>query len=160
MTAKWIIVTSHGICHRSVHLTLRNRRRVFFVDKLALVRGNLPLVDAYLQAGLDALGDATRMAIFQKLAGGPIAVNELARTLPVSRPAVSQHLRVLKNAGLVTDSKAGTRRLYQLNPEGVARLRAHFDQMWTKAMSAFQATAEKGLLGGKHGKHLGRSRCT
>jgi DNA-binding transcriptional ArsR family regulator len=114
-------------------------------------------VDTYLQAGLDALGDATRMAIFQKLAGGPIAVNELARTLPVSRPAVSQHLRVLKDAGLVTDNKAGTRRLYQLNPEGVARLRAHFDQMWTKAMSAFQATAEKEPFGEKHGKHRGRS---
>jgi DNA-binding transcriptional ArsR family regulator len=117
-------------------------------------------VDAYLQAGLDALGDATRMAIFQKLAGGPVAVNELARTLPVSRPAVSQHLRVLKDAGLVTDSKAGTRRLYQLNPEGVARLRAHFDQMWTKAMSAFQATAEKQPMGEKHGKQRGRSRRT
>jgi DNA-binding transcriptional ArsR family regulator len=117
-------------------------------------------VDAYLQTGLDALSDATRMAIFQKLAGGPTAVNELARTLPVSRPAVSQHLRVLKNAGLVTDSKAGTRRLYQLNPEGVARLRAHFDQMWTKAMNAFQVTAEIKPLGEKHGKHRGRGRRT
>ena len=100
-------------------------------------------MDAYLQAGLDALGDATRMAIFQKLSGGPIAVNELARTLPVSRPAVSQHLKVLKDAGLVMDNKAGTRRIYQLNPEGVARLRTHFDQMWTSALSAFQSAAEK-----------------
>jgi DNA-binding MarR family transcriptional regulator len=83
------------------------------------------------------------MAIFQKLAAGPIAVNELARKLPVTRPAVSQHLKVLKDAGLVTDTREGTRRLYQLNPEGVARLRAHFDQMWTQAMSAFQAVAEK-----------------
>jgi DNA-binding transcriptional ArsR family regulator len=132
----------------------------FLLDKLVSVRANLPLVDTYLQAGLDALGDATRMAIFQKLAGGPTAVNELARTLPVSRPAVSQHLRVLKNVGLVTDSKVGTRRLYQLNPEGVARLRAHFDQMWTKAMSAFQETAEQQPLGEKHGKHRGRSRRT
>ena len=115
-------------------------------------------MDTYLQAGLDALGDATRMAIFQKLAGGPIAVNELAQMMPVSRPAVSQHLRVLKDAGLVTDSKAGTRRLYQLNPEGVARLRAHFDQMWTKAMSAFKTTAEKPPIGEKHGKPRGRSR--
>src|SRR5579872_2682101 len=95
-------------------------------------------MDTYLQAGLDALGDATRMAIFQKLSAGPLAVNELANKLPVSRPAVSQHLRVLKDAGLVVDSKAGTRRLYQLNPEGVARLRAHFDQMWTRALSNFQ----------------------
>jgi len=100
------------------------------------------------------------MAIFQKLAGGPIAVNELARTLPVTRPAVSQHLKVLKDAGLVMDSKAGTRRLYQLNPEGVARLRTHFDQMWTKAMSVFQTAAEKSPTGEKHGKHRGRSRRT
>jgi DNA-binding transcriptional ArsR family regulator len=131
-----------------------------FLDNFALVRANLPLVDAYLQAGLEALGDATRMAIFQKLAAGPTAVNELARTLPVSRPAVSQHLRVLKNAGLATDSKAGTRRLYQLNPEGVARLRAHLDQMWTQALSAFQATAEKKPLGEKYAKHRGRGRRT
>ena len=114
-------------------------------------------MDAYLQAGLDALGDATRMAIFQKLADGPVAVNELARTMPVSRPAVSQHLRVLKDAGLVFDSKEGTRRLYQLNPEGVARLRAHFDQMWTQAMGAFQKAAEKEPEKGKHGKHSGRN---
>src|SRR5215475_11114262 len=100
-------------------------------------------MDTYLQAGLDALGDATRMAIFQKLSSGPIAVNELARMLPVSRPAVSQHLKVLKDVGLVTDSRSGTRRLYQLDPAGVARLRAHFDQMWTRAMSAFQAAAEQ-----------------
>lgn len=100
-------------------------------------------MDTYLQAGLDALGDANRMAIFQKLSGGPIAVNELAGTLPISRPAVSQHLRVLKDAGLVMASKEGTRHLYQLNPEGIARLRAHFDQMWTNALSAFKAAAEK-----------------
>jgi DNA-binding transcriptional ArsR family regulator len=132
----------------------------FPVDKSALVRASLPLVDAYLQAGLEALGDATRMAIFQKLASGPIAVNELARMLPVSRPAVSQHLRVLKNAGLVTDRREGTRRLYQLNPEGVARLRAHFDQMWTRAMNAFQVVAGKESFGEKHGKHRRSSRGT
>ncbi len=139
---------------------LTNRGSVCPLDKPTSVRSNLPLVDTYLQAGLDALGDATRMAIFQKLVGGPIAVNELARTLPVTRPAVSQHLKVLKDAGLVMDSKAGTRRLYQLNPEGVARLRAHFDQMWTKAMSAFQTAADKSPTGEKHGKHYGRSRRT
>lgn len=112
-------------------------------------------MDTYLQAGLDALGDATRMAIFQKLSSGPLADHELARTLPVSRPAVSQHLKVLKDAGLVLDSRAGTRRLYQLNPEGVARLRAHFDQMWTRALSNFQTAAEKPHpphKGDKHGK--------
>jgi DNA-binding PadR family transcriptional regulator len=62
--------------------------------------------------------------------------------LPVSRPAVSQHLRVLKDAGLVTDAKAGTRRMYQLDPDGVARLRAHFDRVWEKALGAFQSSAE------------------
>ena len=115
-------------------------------------------MDAYLQAGLDALADATRMAIFQKLSGGPIAVNELARLLPVSRPAVSQHLKVLKDVGLVTDTKTGTRRLYQLDPEGVARLRAHFDQMWTRALSAFQETVEKPTGGGHNGKPGRRTR--
>jgi DNA-binding transcriptional ArsR family regulator len=117
-------------------------------------------VDAYLQAGLDALGDGTRMAIFQRLSHGPMAVHELADKLPVSRPAVSQHLRVLKDAGLVTDSKAGTRRLYQLDPEGVARLRAHFDQVWERALGAFQQAAvtpiaspiSSGKRGEKHGK--------
>jgi DNA-binding transcriptional ArsR family regulator len=136
---------------------------IFPVDIDHSVRANLPLVDTYLQAGLDALGDATRMAIFQKLSAGPIAVNELARTLPVSRPAVSQHLKVLKDAGLVLDTKAGTRRLYQLDPAGVARLRAHFDHMWTKALSAFQMAAEesptqKPSTGDKHGKDNRRSR--
>jgi DNA-binding transcriptional regulator GbsR (MarR family) len=71
-----------------------------------------------------------------------MAVNELAGMLPVSRPAVSQHLRVLKDAGLVTDAKAGTRRMYQLDPEGVARLRAHFDRVWEKALGSFQSSAE------------------
>lgn len=129
-------------------------------------------MDAYLQAGLDALGDGTRMAIFQRLANGPMAVNELAGMLPVSRPAVSQHLRVLKDAGLVTDSRAGTRRMYQLDPEGVARLRAHFDLVWEKALGTFQRAAvsptgspstkkeaaKRELRGEKHGKDSGRSR--
>jgi DNA-binding transcriptional ArsR family regulator len=115
-------------------------------------------VDAYLQAGLDALGDATRMAIFQRLANGPLAVNEIAGTLPVSRPAVSQHLKVLKEAGLVRDTREGTRRLYQLDPDGVARLRAHFDQMWTKAMSNFQDAVEKPPREARHGKQRGSSR--
>jgi len=118
------------------------------------------------------------MAIFQRLANGPMAVNELAGTLPVSRPAVSQHLRVLKDAGLVTDSRAGTRRMYQLDPEGVARLRAHFDLVWEKALGAFQRAAvapavsppakkestkretgkKSGKKGEKHDKDSGRSR--
>jgi DNA-binding transcriptional regulator GbsR (MarR family) len=83
------------------------------------------------------------MAIFQKLADGPLAVNELAGMVPVSRPAVSQHLRVLKDAGLVSDAKAGTRRIYQLNPEGMRLLRLHFDQVWDQAMSGFQAAVAR-----------------
>ncbi|MDX6711847.1 MAG: hypothetical protein QOH96_2863 [Blastocatellia bacterium] len=98
------------------------------------------------------------MAIFQKLASGPMAVHELAGTLPVSRPAVSQHLRVLKDAGLVTDSKDGTRRIYQLNPEGIALLRAHFEQVWEKAMSAFQASAEQPKTGENRGRDRRRNR--
>lgn len=81
------------------------------------------------------------MAIFQRLSQGAMAVHELAERLPVSRPAVSQHLRVLKDAGLVTDRRDGTRRLYQLDPEGVARLRAHFDQVWERALGAFERAA-------------------
>ena len=100
-------------------------------------------MDAYLQSGLDALGDATRMAIFDRLSHGPLAVHELAEIMPVSRPAVSQHLRVLKDAGLVLDSKAGTRRVYQLSPEGIARLRDHFDRVWTRALSSFQIAASQ-----------------
>ena len=73
---------------------------------------------------------------------GPLAVHELAERMPVSRPAVSQHLRVLKDAGLVTDRRSGTRRVYQLDPEGIARLRAHFDQVWDRALSAFASLAE------------------
>jgi DNA-binding transcriptional ArsR family regulator len=115
-------------------------------------------VDAYLQAGLDALGDATRMAIFQRLGNGPQAVNEIAGTLPVSRPAVSQHLKVLKDAGLVQDRREGTRRVYRLDPEGVARLRAHFDQMWTRALSSFQDAVEKPAKEAKRGKQRGIGR--
>ncbi len=123
-------------------------------------------MDTYLQTGLEALGDATRMAIFERLANGPMAVNELAEMMPVSRPAVSQHLKVLKDAGLVTDSKAGTRRVYQLSPEGIARLRAHFDLVWERALSSFQAAAETAKptaakaakKGEKHGTDNRRSR--
>jgi len=133
---------------------------IFLVDKLRYVHGSLPLVNTYLQTGLEALGDPTRMAIFQKLAGGPMPVNQLASLLPVTRPAVSQHLRVLKDAGLVLDAKAGTRRLYRLNPEGIARLRAHFDQVWDNALSSFQTTVEKIPIGENDGKTSGRRRRT
>lgn len=93
-------------------------------------------------AAIGALGDPTRRLIFEKLAAGPLSVGELAQRLPVSRPAVSQHLRTLKEAGLVTDRAAGTRRIYQVDPSGVARLRAYLDQIWHEALAAFKRAAE------------------
>jgi DNA-binding transcriptional ArsR family regulator len=92
---------------------------------------------------MDALGDPTRRAIFERLAAGPQAVGELARDLPVSRPAVSQHLKVLKDAGLVVDTAAGTRRLYRLDPDGVGAVRAYFDTFWNQALAAFKAAVEQ-----------------
>jgi DNA-binding transcriptional ArsR family regulator len=94
--------------------------------------------------GFDALGDPTRRAIFERLADRARSVGELAADLPVSRPAVSQHLRVLKLAGLVTDSADGTRRIYRVDPKGVDALRAQLDRFWDQALSAFQAAAEDG----------------
>ncbi len=91
----------------------------------------------------DALGDPTRRAIFERLAAGPRAVGELAGELPVSRPAVSQHLKVLKGCGLVVDQPAGTRRLYRVNAAGVRVLRAWLDQVWTDGLAAFKAAAEQ-----------------
>lgn len=98
----------------------------------------------YLSAG-DAfvtLADGTRRAIVERLAHGPLAVGELARDLPVSRPAVSQHLKVLKSAGLVCDRVAGTRRVYQLDPTGLKALRAEIDRFWTQALTAYAQTID------------------
>ena len=97
----------------------------------------------YRSDGLTALGDPTRRAIFERLADRPCAVGELARDLPVSRPAVSQHLKVLKDAGLVIDRRAGTRRIYQLDPDGVGGLRAYLDQFWSRALAAFKTAVEQ-----------------
>jgi DNA-binding transcriptional ArsR family regulator len=91
---------------------------------------------------MDALGDPTRRAIFERLGAGPRAVGELAAELPVSRPAVSQHLKVLKDAGLVVDTRDGTRRLYRLDPNGVGALRAYFDGFWNQALAAFKQAVE------------------
>jgi DNA-binding transcriptional ArsR family regulator len=99
-------------------------------------------VDTYIKNGLAALGDPTRLAIFEMIGASPRAVQELAAGLPVSRPAVSQHLRVLKQAGLVRDRRMGTRRIYELNAEGMALLRDHFAKLWDKALAAFQKAAE------------------
>jgi DNA-binding transcriptional ArsR family regulator len=92
---------------------------------------------------LDALGDPTRRQVFELLRGGPRSVGELAVDLPVSRPAVSQHLKVLKEAGLVIDRPVGNRRIYQLNPDGVDALRAQLDRFWTRALAAYKAAAEQ-----------------
>ena len=98
---------------------------------------------AYRVHGLTALGDPTRRAIFERLAEQPRPVGALARELPVSRPAVSQHLKVLKDAGLVIDRPAGNRRIYQLDPDGVGALRAYLDQFWNRALAAYKAAVEQ-----------------
>lgn len=92
---------------------------------------------------LDALGDATRRAILDRLLDGPLPVGKLADGFPVSRPAISQHLRVLKQANLVTDDASGTKRLYQINPDGFESLREYFDQFWTHALTAFKRKVEE-----------------
>ena len=106
-----------------------------------MVSNSLPLVQAYAD-GWTALGDPTRRAIFERLVATPLAVGEIARDLPVSRPAVSQHLRVLKEAGLVTERRNGTRRIYRLDPDGLGELRDYFDDFWSEALAAFKAMAE------------------
>ena len=87
--------------------------------------------------GWTALGDPTRRAIFERLADRPQAVGELAADLPVSRPAVSQHLKILKEAGLVVDRQVGNRHIYTVDPDGVIALRAQLDRFWTKALAAY-----------------------
>ena len=93
---------------------------------------------------MKALGDETRRAVFEHLRGGPLPVGEIARRLPVSRPAVSQHLRVLKDAGLVADEQVGTRRVYRIDPSGLTQLRAYVESLWTDALADFKRVAEKG----------------
>jgi DNA-binding transcriptional ArsR family regulator len=91
---------------------------------------------------LEALGDPTRLAIFELLAARAQPVRELADALPVTRPAVSQHLKVLKQSGLVMDRAEGARRIYRLDPTGVAAMREYLDRMWESALAAFAATVE------------------
>jgi DNA-binding transcriptional ArsR family regulator len=94
-------------------------------------------------AVLDALGDATRRAILERLRDGPKPVVEIARGLPVGRPAVSQHLKVLKQAGLVTDRAAGTRRIYQVDADGMASLRDYAQSFWSAALTRYARAAER-----------------
>jgi DNA-binding transcriptional ArsR family regulator len=88
---------------------------------------------------MTALGDSTRQAIFDRLSHGPQPVGELAAGLPVSRPAVSQHLKVLKDVGLVVDQRDGTRRVYRVDPAGLAVLRTYLDQFWERSLAAFES---------------------
>lgn len=96
---------------------------------------------AYADA-IQALGDPTRRTVFERLREGPRSVGDLARGLPVSRPAVSQHLRVLKQAGLVRERREGTRNYYSVNGDGLADLREYFEGFWDEALTAFKAAAE------------------
>ena len=98
---------------------------------------------AYQAEGFTALADPTRRAIFERLAERPSAVGELADELPVSRPAVSQHLKVLKDAQLVVDHADGTRRIYSIDPEGVDALRGYLDQFWNQSLASFKRVVEQ-----------------
>jgi DNA-binding transcriptional ArsR family regulator len=100
-------------------------------------------VQTYWTSAWTALGDPTRRAIFERLADRPQAVGELASELPVSRPAVSQHLKVLKDAGLVLDRRAGKHRIYRLDPDGLGLLRADLERFWTKALAAYKTAVEQ-----------------
>src|SRR6266404_7617065 len=94
---------------------------------------------------LASLGDPTRRKVFERLRSGPLSVGEIARDMPVSRPAVSQHLAVLKEAGLVVDRPVGTRRVYYIDPRGLSALRAWFDQFWDQALASFQDEVERSI---------------
>ena len=100
-------------------------------------------MEAYATSGWAALADPTRRAIFERLAERPYAVGELAAGLPVTRSAVSQHLKVLKGAGLVVDRQAGKRRIYRVDPDGLARLRTELEGFWTKTLAAYKTTVEQ-----------------
>ena len=92
---------------------------------------------------IDAIAEPTRRAIVERLADGPAAVSDLARDMPITRSAVSQHLQVLKSVGLVTDRAVGTRRVYSVDPDALAVIRAYFDAFWTRSLATFRQTAEQ-----------------
>jgi DNA-binding transcriptional ArsR family regulator len=103
------------------------------------------LLDPELEAIFDALGDRTRRRIIKRLELGPLPVVEIARGMPVARPAISQHLKILKNAGLVVDRPAGNRRLYALDPDGLVELRRFLESSWADALTRFTRFADRGL---------------
>ena len=96
-----------------------------------------------VSSALTALSDSTRRSVFERLIDGPRSVAEVARDLPVTRPAVSQHLKVLKQAGLVFATRQGTRNLYQVDPSGLEDVRQYFDRFWSRALAAFTEAAER-----------------
>ena len=102
-------------------------------------------MNAYHESQLDALGDATRRAILERLLNGPLPVGKLAEGFPVSRPAISQHLRVLEQAKLVAHRSAGTRHVYAIDPQGFESVREYFDRFWTQALHAFKKKLEEHL---------------
>lgn len=108
-----------------------------------MVSTRLPLVPTYRTDPWTALGDPTRRALFERIAKRPSAVVDIARKMPISRPAVSQHLKILKDAGLVIDHPVGTRRVYSLNPAGVGALRADLERFWSKALTSYKRVVEQ-----------------
>jgi DNA-binding transcriptional ArsR family regulator len=109
----------------------------------------LDLLDPQMEAIFDALGDRTRRRIIKRLEVGPLPVVDIAKDMPVARPAISQHLKILKEAGLVADRPVGNRRLYALDPEGLAELRGFVETFWTDALTRFARYAERGLQAGE-----------
>jgi DNA-binding transcriptional ArsR family regulator len=109
----------------------------------------LDLLDPQMEAIFDALGDRTRRRIMKRLEVGPLPVVDIAKDMPVARPAISQHLKILKEAGLVVDRPVGNRRLYALDPEGLAELRRFVETFWTDALTRFAKYAERGLEAGE-----------
>lgn len=112
-------------------------------------------MNTYHERQFDALGDATRRGILARLRNGPLPVGELARGFPVSRPAISQHLRILKNARLVIDRPEGNRRLYELNPDAFDSLREYFDAFWSQALAAFKARMDQHAKEERRDRHRG-----
>ena len=100
-------------------------------------------MDTNAKSAWAALGDPTRRTIFELLLERPCSVGELARDMPVTRPAVSQHLKVLKNAGLVVDARSGKQRIYRVDPEGLAALRAELDRFWSKTLAVYKLALER-----------------
>ncbi|MGA2552714.1 MAG: metalloregulator ArsR/SmtB family transcription factor [Burkholderiaceae bacterium] len=109
-----------------------------------------------LNSGLHALNDPTRLAILQRLAQGPLAVVELTRNFEVTRPAISQHLKILKDAGLVSNRVNGTQRIYEIDPNGIEALKAHFDSLWTEVLINFHAAAAGSAKAAKEEKRHAR----